>query len=471
MSIDAHASTAAAITELQLSLDPDQVSTDRDVLDEYSHDCWPLQTKLRMLGLHEHRPDVVVRARSAADVAVVIRVAAVHGIPLTARGLGSSVTGQPLPTRGGVVLDLGQLARVIEIDPVDLTVTVDAGWNGGALEAELNGQGLTLGHSPQSLFRSSVGGWLATAATGQFSSRYGGIEDLVVALQVVLADGQAVTVDGSPRSAVGPDLKRLFIGAEGTLGVITSVTLRVARLPESRLVEAFRLPDIPTCLSVMRAIVQSGQRPSLVRGYDEVEARHAMEDRSFDGCVLFLGNEGVASVAAAEHGWQREVILRAGGTSLGPDPVTAWLERRFDFSSVERRLALPGGYAETIEVAHTWHHIDDLYNALKARLNPLADEVNGHFSHAYTHGTSLYMIVFGTVESDLAAVDRLRQIWHAAMEVALQHGAVLSHHHGPGLARVQFLREAMGSSFTLLQRVKSSLDPQGLLNPGKLGLD
>lgn len=465
MSID------AALAELTAVLSADQISCDDRLRDRYSHDAWPLQTKLELLGLHEYRPQAIVFAKSAADVVAVVRAAGRHHVPVTARGLGSSVTGQPLATRGGIVLDMCRVLGDLEIDPVDCTVTVGAGWNGGELENKLKRAGHTLGHSPQSLLRSTVGGWVATTATGQLSSRYGGIEDMVVGIEVVLADGHVAWFETNPRAALGPDLKRLFIGAEGTLGVVTKVKLRIVPLPAHFIVEAFHLPSVNATIDVMRRIAQSGQRPSLVRGYDEVEAPHALQDAGFDGCVLFLGNEGAAPVAAAEHAWQSDLVARAGGTSLGSAPVESWLRRRFDFSKVEARLSLPGGYAETIEVAHTWRHIEELYLALKAELTPLADEVNGHFSHVYPQGTSLYLIVFGRAEDDVAAVARLEGIWRTAMKTTASRGGVLSHHHGVGLARVPYMRAALGSGFTVLERVKSALDPDGLFNPGKLGLD
>jgi len=133
-------------------------------------------------------------------------------------------------------------------------------------------------------------------------------------------------------------------------------------------------------------------------------------------------------------------------------------------------MCLPGAYAETIEVAHNWSQINELHSAMKAALAPLASEVLGHFSHVYTQGTSMYMILLGKAESDEAAVAQLEVIWKKAMEVCLTLGAELSHHHGGGLARSPYAKKSLGNAHLILRKLKKALDPDGILNPGKLGL-
>src|SRR4051812_37984448 len=251
-------SADAVIEKLRRSFGPDALLTDDADRDARSHDTWPVATVWAKLGRHPYRPDAIVRAASVADVIEVLRIGAQTRTPVTAWGLGSSVTGQPLPVAGGIVLDLAGLVSEPELDLIDRTVTVPAGVRGSDLESWLNARGLTLNHSPQSLGRSTVGGWIATRATGQFSSRYGGIEHLVTGYQVVLADGTVADLGQRPRAAMGPDLKQLFIGSEGTLCVVTRVTLKVFAVPEHRILEAFTLPDVAAGLEVMRTISQSG---------------------------------------------------------------------------------------------------------------------------------------------------------------------------------------------------------------------
>lgn len=440
-------------------------------LDAYSHDSWPLQTKLASLGDHEYRPDVVVFPSSTEEVIRLLAAATRNAIPVTARGSGSSVTGQPLAQYGGAVVDLTGLLSPIEVDEFNYTVTLGAGWNGGDLEDVLRQSGFTTGHSPQSLNRSTTGGWVATMASGQLSSQYGGIEHLLVAAEVVLSDGTLTHVGTNPRGAMGPDLKHLFIGSEGALGIVTQVTFRIHRIPELTTQEAFRLPSSAQALSTIRSIAQSGSAVALVRLYDPPEARHVLHDPDFDGWLLLLSVEGPREPTQAAHAFLRSLAVRQSGLSMGSEPVEGWNAVRYDFSRVEGILATPGGFAETIEVAHTWSRIGALYEALTAALSDLADAVFGHFSHVYPQGASLYVIVSGQAESDEAAAVRLMSIWSTAMRICLAEGAVLSHHHGAGLARSPYVAQALGSAAEVLTRVKNSLDPTGILNPGKLGLD
>lgn len=455
---------------LREALPAGRVSLDDADLDGYSHDWWPLSTKERMQGRHGHRPDAVARPRTAAEVRSVLRWANAHAIPVTPRGLGSSVTGAPLPLSGGVVLDLSGLDAILSLDEENLTVHVEAGVRGDRLEQWLAERGYTLGHSPQSLHRSTVGGWLATQATGQFSARYGGIEDLVVGYTVLLGTGEEFALPEHPRASLGPDLRRLFIGSEGTLGVITVVGLKVFPAAPVTLNEALRFPSVAAGLEAMRQITRAGLRTYLLRFYDEDESRHAMLDASFDGCAMFVGSSGLELTAGAEQESALRLCRAAGAEPLGPGAAEAWLARRYDFSTIENQLGRPGGFAETIEVAHTWSQIGSLHADAKRELSPLADELLGHFSHVYPQGTSLYLIFLGQAADDAQAAERISRIWQQSMELAARHGAALSHHHGVGLARLPYIRAAMGGTAVLLDRIKAALDPAGVLSPGKLGL-
>jgi alkyldihydroxyacetonephosphate synthase len=306
---------------------------------------------------------------------------------------------------------------------------------------------------------------------GQFSSRYGGIEDLVVAFTVVLPTGEVIETMNVPRAAVGPDLRHLFMGAEGTMGVITDVTVKIFPIAPFRIYEAITFDSIEAGINVMQKIIRLGLRPFLVRLYDIDEARHAMQVKSFSKCVMFLGFEGPKSVAIAEHKVVMNLCAAEGGEKIGPQPVQSWMESRFDFSTVEDLLAESGGLAETIEVAHFWDGILETYYELKQALAPYADEVLGHFSHIYPQGTSLYIILLGKDVDDAAAESKLIEVWDTAMEICLKNGAAISHHHGAGLARLPYVQESLGSSMQALQKVKKALDPANIMNPGKLGLN
>ena len=445
---------------------PGAVDTSPAALKEAAVDCWSVILKERAVGV-EHRPDAVVRVRSTAEVQDVLRWASDTGIPVTARGLGSSVTGASVPTCGGVVIDLSDLSSVVELNKRDLYVTAQAGTNGGELEELLNRDGFSLRFSPQSLHRSTVGGWLATRATGQLSSRYGAIEDAVVGLCVVLSDGGVARWMPAARWSAGPDLRQVFIGSEGTLGVITEVSLRIHPLPAHTSLEAVAFPELRDGMEAIRQIARSGVRPSIVRLYDAAEAQHIF-GHDIETAVLLLAFEGEAAVVEAEGQVAARFWKAQHGTSLGPDPVSSWLERRYDFSAVEQMLSKPGGVAETIEVSALWSRAEDVYIAMRAALCPLVETVWGHFSHVYPQGTSLYLIVGGQVADDEEALATLRKIWVAAMDACRLAGGSIVHHHGIGLARASWFPSELGSAITVYERIRLALDPATVLAPDKL---
>jgi alkyldihydroxyacetonephosphate synthase len=463
---------AANVLALQLieELGGSRVATDKETLDQYSHDVWPVSLLQQQQNLHPNRPEIVVRVDDVAQVGIVLALARESGSALTPRGLGSSVTGQALPVHGGIVLDMSAIRGEPVLDEVNLIVTVPAGTRGSDLEGWLEERGFTSNFFPQSLMRSSVGGWIATRATGQLSSRYGGIEDAVVRYTVILSDGSVMSVGQKPRAAVGPDLKELFLGSEGAFGIVLDVTLKIYRRSPATISEAWLLPNVQAGLTALREIYQSGIRPSLMRLYDSTEARYALQDFTSTECALFLSHEGLPAIARAEHEESQRVLEKLGARSLGAGPVDSWYGKRFDFSAVEELLAEDGGYAETIEVAHLWTGVEELYYALTEALAPLADEVLGHFSHVYPQGISLYVILLGRADNNQEASKRLNQIWQTAMRVTTDLGGELSHHHGAGLARQEFIRKNLGEQYQLIERLKGALDPAGVLNPGHLGL-
>lgn len=447
----------------------DAVRCSAEVLVAHSHDWWPMNAPWRHQGKAPHQPQAVAYPETNEEVSSLLQAAAELGVPVTPWGLASSVVGGPLAAKGGVVMDLTAMDKIININTHDMHVTVEAGLNGGVLEDRLQAQGLTLNHSPQSLYRSTVGGWLATRATGHFSSCYGGIEDLCVGFKAVLPDGQVIEVGHAPRMAVGPDLRQVLIGSEGCLGVITEVTMQVFHIAETREFETVTFPDVSSGIAAMRAIMLAGLKPFLLRFYDLAEARHAMKDANFTSPVMFLGTEGCTAMAQTELAEALKICAVQGGEEIGPEGTIGWMDRRFDFSTIEKVLEREGGVAETIEVAHTWSGIGATYDALTKELAPYTAEVLGHFSHAYRDGVSLYVILLGDAASPCEAEERMRAIWDTAMRVTLDTGAVLSHHHGTGLARSGFVREALGSSWPLYDSIKKALDPKMIMNPGKLG--
>jgi alkyldihydroxyacetonephosphate synthase len=352
------------------------------------------------------------------------------------------------------------------VDEESLLVTAEAGVRGDLLAASLERRGLSLGHDPQSLGISTVGGWVATRSTGIASTRYGGIEDHVRGLVVALADGTTAALPAWPRASLGPDLVPLFVGSEGTLAVVCTATLVVHRRPERRLLEAWTLPSYAAGLEALRRTIQDAVQPAVARLYNRTEAR-----RFVDGDVaalLLLAHEGRDAVVAAEQAVCAEHILAQGGRGLGAGPAARWYAQRHDATHLMRYSDNPGAVADAIEVAVDWSGAMQLAERLEAELAPLCTELHLHSSHFYRQGASTYAILYIDADGPEAAIARYDEAWELAMEICLRAGAAIGHHHGVGRVRLPWLGQALGSSAGLYARLRGALDPAGTLSPERL---
>ena len=461
------------INDLKKVLPNGQFSKSRKDLLNHSCDSWSVSIKQKHQGKTELSPDLVFYPQSDQEISKILVWAKKSRIPVTPWGFGSSVTGAPLPLSGGVSLDMSHMDKIINLDQNNLHVTVEAGICGKELENYLNSKKLTLNHSPQSLHRSTPGGWFATRATGQFSSRYGGIENLILGINVVIPNGEIIKIKPAIRASMGPDLKEVFLGAEGAMGVVTQLTLKIFPFPEKQIFESICFDSVLTGIHTMQKIMQAGLRPFLMRFYDEDESIYVTKNENFTGSIMFLGFEGRGMVTKAEYETALEFCRDAGGLVLGPELAHNWMSRRFDYSTIDNIISKPGGLAETLEVAHFWTDIYSTYQELKKTLVEYVDEVFGHFSHAYPQGTSLYMILLNKKESDKGpevAEEKLRKIWNVVHEVTSRTGAMAAHHHGVGIARLPIIEKELGNGLVILQQIKKAMDPSNILCPGKLGL-
>jgi alkyldihydroxyacetonephosphate synthase len=397
----------------------------------------------------------------------VLRICNEAGVPVTPAAGRSGVCGASVPVHGGVALDLTGMEGITDVDDTSLLVDVLPGTFGDVFEDELRAaHGLTAGHWPQSMALSTVGGWLACRGAGQLSTRYGKIEDIVAGLEVVLADGTVVRTGGFPRAAAGPDLTQLFVGSEGTLGVITSARLRAHPVPPAERRAAFAFPAFAEGNDACRRILRRGATPAVLRLYDATEA-----NRSYgtdDKAALLVLDEGdpavvdaVLTVVAEECG---------GAERLDDGLVEQWLGHRNDVSALEG-LTRKGFVVDTMEVSGPWSALPRMYEEGVAALLGVEGMLvaSAHQSHSYLDGACLYFTFAGRPPEDER--ERLYvAAWDAGTRAVLAAGGSLSHHHGVGLNRSRFVPEALGAGFGVLSAVKAALDPAGILNPGKLGL-
>jgi alkyldihydroxyacetonephosphate synthase len=441
-------------------------------------------------------PDAVVYPGDAAEVAGVLRACAEAGVAVVPFGGGTSVVGGVEPLRGRfcavAVLDLARLDRLVAVDPVSLTATVQAGVTGPQLEELLAEHELTLGHFPQSFEFSTVGGWVATRSAGQASTGYGRIDALVLALRVVTPSGELV-MRAVPASAAGPDLRELLVGSEGTLGAIVEVTLRVRARPTVRRYEALSLPRYAAGVDAFRALVQDGDAPDVMRLSDPVETRVSLALSGGDGlatralraylrarghaggCLAIVGWAGTSEAGLRRRRTAAARTLRAhGAVALGTPIGHAWEHGRFAAPYLRDELLAHGVMVETLETATTWDRLLELHEAVATALDGALRErgtppvAMSHVSHVYRAGASLY---FTFVARQQAGAE-LEQ-WHAAKaaasEAILAHGGTITHHHAVGRDHAPWLPGEVGElGIELLRAAKATLDPAGIMNPGKL---
>ncbi|HUQ39323.1 MAG TPA: FAD-binding oxidoreductase [Acidimicrobiales bacterium] len=445
------------------------VTTDAAALAEAGRDWWPLAMVWARANEVPARGAAIARPGSADEVAAVLRLCNEARVPVTASAGRSGVCGAAIPVFGGVVLDMCGMAGIVDVDDDSLLVDVLPGTFGDHFEHDLRGaHGLTVGHWPQSMALSTVGGWVACRGAGQYSNRYGKIEDIVVGLEVVLADGTVITTGGgAPRAAVGPDLNQVFVGSEGTLGIVTRARLRAHPVPTEERRGAWAFPSFEDGLEACRRILRRGATPAVLRLYDHRESKRNfdIEDRH----ALIVLDEGDGAIVDATMAIVAQEC--ATGESLDASLVERWLGHRNDVSGLESAISRDV-VVDTTEVAGRWAVLAALYRDAVAAVKAVEGTwvVSAHQSHAYTDGACLYFTFAGQPTESADASDYYRRAWDAVSETTLRHGGALSHHHGIGLNRSRFVAEALGAGFGTLVALKNALDPNGILNPGKLGL-
>lgn len=456
--------------DLRSILDPARVIDDPVALARARRDTWVISVWRSLQDRPVAAPACVVRPVNTAEVSAVLAYASREGIAIVPFGAGSGVCGAVLAPEHSVVVDLGGMRALKHIDEVSLLATVEPGLLGSEFEAALNQAGYSMGHFPQSIALSSVGGWVATRAAGQFSTKYGNIEDMLVAFEAVLPDGEIVRTRAIPRAAAGQDLRHVFLGAEGTTGILTELTYEIHPLAPATEKQAIAFSSISAGLEALRKILRAGWRPAVLRLYDEIEA-----GRSFAGAanagesLLLILTEGPAELVVAEIAGVTRIATEVGGRAIGPEPVDSWLHHRNTVPEFEYFLN-QGMIVDTIEVASTWNRIHQLYSGVLAGMRAVPGLIvaSGHSSHSYGTGTNIYFTFAGRPDRPEDLEDLYSHIWGAAMEATLAAGGTISHHHGIGRVRREWLARELGTAYPLLGTLRRAFDPLGIMNPGAL---
>jgi alkyldihydroxyacetonephosphate synthase len=455
---------------------------------------YPDLVKLRA-GEPEGAPDAVVYPTSAAQVRAVLELCASHSVAVVPFGGGTSVVGGVAPLRGAheavIALDLRDLAALRGLDRESLTVTAQAGMRAAALERELAGRGLTLGHFPQSFEYVSLGGCAATRSAGQASTGNGRFEEMVLGVSLASPAGD-LSLAAVPASAAGPELRRLLIGSEGTLGVVCELTLRVRPAPAARIYEGAFFTDFSAGVQALRALAQQHAAPTVARLSDEAETAMSLAQAGAGGvkgrlgqaylsargyrggCLAILGFEGDAETAAYARVRARRIVRDYEGLTVGGSPGRAWQHQRFAAPYLRDDLLTYGVLVETLETATSWSNLERLHRKVGEAISQALREqgtpglVLCHVSHLYETGASLYF-TFIARQREGREIEQWRAVKRAASEAIVAGGGTITHHHAVGRDHAQWLEREVGvEGVAVLTALKRELDPAGIMNPGKL---
>lgn len=422
-------------------------------------------------------PDYIVHPGSPEEISVLMEIANKYRIPVIPWGGGSGTQGGALSIYGGIIVDLKRLDRIVEIDEKSLIVTAQAGINGTQLEWALNERGLTLPHYPASANCATLGGYLAPRGSGTISTKYGKAEDLVMSMQVVLPDGHIMRTPPVPSHASGPDFMRLFLGSEGTLGIITEATMQVDYLPEVRLLRALLFDDLTNAIEAGRQLMTRRLNPLVIRLYDPNSTASrvkAILDLELEGAYMVVGFDGDRDIAALQEEKAMQICSDLGAKDLGREPAERWWNHRYDFYYPPKNLKLPWMYGTT-ETVSTFDKIERIWRAQKRAVEEGFSDWDvkyiAHFSHWFHWGAAMYarFVIEEPPEDAEEAIRLHNRIWNVAVSVSLENGGMINEHHGVGLKLARYMRRQYGDSWPFLSMLKRSIDPNGIMNPGKVG--
>jgi alkyldihydroxyacetonephosphate synthase len=434
-------------------------------------------------------PDAVVYPVSDEECLAIVRFCAQNRIALIPFGGGSTVVGGVTARaeegqQGVFTLDMTRMDEVLDIDETAQVALVQAGIYGPALEDALQARGYTLGHYPQSFEFSTLGGWIAPRGAGHQSNKYGKAEEWFVSADVATPSGMWST-EGFPGSAAGPQFRDIIAGSEGAFGVITKAVVKVHPVPEKKDYRGYLFMDFARAVEATRAMMQEGVPTAMIRlsDFDETRFYTALKlggqepDANMRFCAMLTGLEGREAEVDHALAWSKSIIESHGGMHMGEELGTSWYKTRFETPYLRDPMMDRGLGVDTLETCTRWSNILHLHDVVTRVIqNALAENTPGgakgivmsHISHSYRDGASLYF-TFAFARDPGREVEQWRAVKHAASEAILANGGTISHHHGVGEDHLEWIgREKGETGLALLRAMKEKIDPENILNPGKL---
>jgi alkyldihydroxyacetonephosphate synthase len=471
----------AIVTAMTELLGAHAVETGIEQLNEASVDRFRKYTSVH--GIYDGPiPAAIVYPQSTSAVAAVLQFAEenlVNVVPRTGRT--ATEGGLETVVDDSLVVDGSRMNAILSIDPVNMMATAQCGVRLQDLEDSLRAQGLTTGHSPQSKPLAQMGGLVATRSIGQFSTLYGGIEDMVVGLESVFPGGRVTRIKNVPRRAAGPDIRHVIIGSEGSLCFITEVTVKLFRYqPANNRYFGFLADDFGDGITAVRELITAGYRPSVCRVYSPEDARQHFADFHHGKNVVVLIAEGPKGIADATAEAIEELFARRRHERIDSELIRLWFENLNwgqEKIDAEKAAMLENAHLGfTTEVSVDWSRVSDLFDAVMGRIRsefPRAADLTmlgAHSSHSYQTGTNLYFVYDYTIKS---SPREEIEVYHKPLnaiivEEALRMGGSMVHHHGIGKYRTAWVQQEHGSAYYLLSTLKQAFDPKGVMNAGTI---
>ena len=442
----------------------------------YSVDYYWVSELWHDRGPKRIEPDFVIFPGSSGEISRIMVLANEYKIPVTVWGGGGGSQGGALPICNGIVIDMKRLNKVIDIDMESMTVEVESGIIMQHLEWELEKYGVSTMHYPASIYCSTVGGFVAHRGTGVLSTKYGKIEDMIISMEVVLPSGEMIKTLSVPKTASGIDLNWLFIGSEGVLGIVTKVKLVIHKMPEIRKFQAFLFKNLSDGLETGRKLMHEGLQPCVIRLYDEPETKSLLKrvlGIEKEGAYLVYAFDGKEKIVNLSHDYAKQIAVKLNGEDLGTETGEEWWLNRYKFFFPPYVFSLPQAFG-TCDTVATYKDIEKIYNGMKKTVETNYPQARfiGHFSHWFMWGCMLYarFIIDNPPGDPGEALHLYNKIWDDVLRSALSNNGVLNEHHGIGIKIGRLMKEQYKNSFKLLQDLKKQLDPNNVMNPGKMGL-
>lgn len=419
--------------------------------------------------------DYVVSPKDAKEVSKVLQIANYYKLPVTTWGGGGGTQGGAIPVCGGIVLDTKRMNQIYDVNTDSMYIECGTGAIYKHIENVANERGYATMHYPSSLTCSTVGGFLAHRGIGVVSTKYGKIDDMVLQMEVVLPNGDIIETSPAPKHAAGPDLNQIFIGSEGTLGVITKAQMRIYNQPEERRFRGFLFQDLHSAFLAGKELLQK-IKPSVMRLYDETETGSIIKKIvgvEKKGAFMNLAIEGLREIVPIEEKIMLETFAKYGAEDLGSEYGEKWWKEKITFFYPGHALDLPWMFG-TMDSIAPFDKIEKIYWAMKNAVEsnfPMARFI-AHFSHWYEWGAMIYdrFIVEEPPQDPVEALRLHQQIWNCGVRAALANGGVVNDHHGVGIKLGRLMKEQYGPAMQVFEGIKKQLDPNNILNPFKLGL-